>query len=227
MAYHVKNCLISFIILTIFCFTSTQAANFDVINQCPYTVWAAASPGGGRRLETGQSWQLTVAPGTAGARIWGRTNCNFDANGRGKCETGDCNGLLECQGYGTPPNTLAEFALNQDNNNDFPDISLVDGFNIPMEFSPVDASCKKLSCAADLNSQCPEQLRTQGGCNNPCTVFKTVEYCCTTERGSCGPTDYSRFFKDRCPDAYSYPQDDPTSQSSCPGGTNYKVVFCP
>ncbi|GJS02810.1 thaumatin-like protein [Tanacetum coccineum] len=147
MAYHVKNCLISFTILTIFCFTSTQAANFDVINQCQYTVWAAASPGGGRRLETGQSWQLTVAPGTAGARIWGRTNCNFDANGQGKCETGDCNGLLECQGYGTPPNTLAKLALNQDNNNDFPDISLVDGFNIPMEFSPVDASCPKTPTA--------------------------------------------------------------------------------
>ncbi|PWA91992.1 thaumatin-like protein 2 [Artemisia annua] len=158
-----KKCLISFIILTIFCFTSTQAANFDVINQCPYTVWAAASPGGGRRLETGQSWQLRVAPGKAGARIWGRTNCNVDANGRGKCET--------------------------DSNNDFPDISLIDEFNIPMEFSPVDASFKKLSCAVDLNN-------------------------------------YSRFFKDRCPDAYSYPQDDPTSQSSCPGGTNYKVVFC-
>ncbi|GJZ48112.1 thaumatin-like protein 1 [Tanacetum coccineum] len=182
MAYHVKNCLISLIVLTIFCFTSTQAANFDVINQCQYTVWVAASPGGGRRLETGQSWQLTAK-------------------------------------LALKPKTTIIHSLTY--------ISLVDGFNIPMEFSPGDASCKKLSCGVDLNSQCPEQLRTQGGCNNPCTVFKTVEYCCTIERGSCGPTDYSRFFKDRCPDAYSYPQDDPTSQSSCPGGTNYKVVFCP
>ncbi|KAI3689565.1 hypothetical protein L2E82_47526 [Cichorium intybus] len=219
--------LVPFTVLSIFFFSFTQGANFDVINQCPYTVWAAASPGGGKQLETGQTWPVTVAPGTAKARIWGRTGCNFDASGRGKCDTGDCNGLLECQGYGSPPNTLAELALNQDSNLDFVDISVVDGFNIPMEFSPVGASCKTMRCAADINGQCPEQLRTQGGCNNPCTVFKTVEYCCTPERGSCGPTEYSKFFKDRCPDAYSYPQDDPTSLFTCPGGTNYKVVFCP
>ena len=227
MVYYVQNYLISFTILSIFCFTFTQGANFDVINRCPYTVWAAASPGGGRRLETDQTWSLKVASGTTGAKIWGRTNCQFDANGQGKCETGDCNGRLQCQGYGTPPNTLAEFALNQYQNLDFPDISLVDGFNIPMEFSPVGASCKTLRCGVNLNNQCPQQLRTNGGCNNPCTVFKTVKYCCTPQRGSCGPTEYSKFFKNNCPDAYSYPQDDDTSQISCPGGTNYKVVFCP
>ncbi|CAK9151671.1 unnamed protein product [Ilex paraguariensis] len=87
-------------------------STFDIINQCSYTVWAAASPDGGRRLDQGQSWNLNVNPGTTNARICGRTNCNFDANGQGRCETGDCNGRLECQGYGTPPNTLAEFALN-------------------------------------------------------------------------------------------------------------------
>src|SRR5262249_4599098 len=96
-------------------FTSTHAATFDVVNQCTYPVWAAASPGGGRRLDPGQTWNLNVAPGTTMARIWGRTNCNFDANGQGQCQTGDCNRVLECQGYGSPPNTLAEFALNQPN----------------------------------------------------------------------------------------------------------------
>ncbi|KAM0030050.1 putative Thaumatin family [Helianthus anomalus] len=225
-----KNLLISITLLSIGCFTLTRGATFDVINQCQYPVWAAwasTTPGGGKRLESGQSWQITVAPGTAQARIWGRTGCNFDANGRGRCDTGDCNGMLECQGYGAPPNTLAEFALNQDNNNDFVDISLVDGFNIPMEFSPVGASCKTMRCAGNLNGECPNELRTQGGCNNPCTVYKTNEYCCTNGPGSCGPTPLSRFFKDRCPDAYSYPQDDPTSLFTCPGGTNYKVVFCP
>ncbi|CAK9141848.1 unnamed protein product [Ilex paraguariensis] len=93
-------------------------ATFDITNRCPYTVWAAASPGGGRRLDQGQTWNINVNPGTIQARIWGRTNCNFDANGQGKCDTGDC-GRLECQGYGSPPNTLAEFALNQPNNLDY------------------------------------------------------------------------------------------------------------
>ena len=224
-----KNLTILFPLLFILFIPNIYAATFDIVNQCSYTVWAAASPGGGRRLDSGQSWSITVNPGTIQARIWGRTNCNFDASGRGKCETGDCNGLLECQGYGSPPNTLAEFALNQDQptNLDFVDISLVDGFNIPMDFSPTTGVCKSLRCAAAINEECPAELRAPGGCNNPCTVFKTNEYCCTDGPGSCGPTPFSKFFKDRCPDAYSYPQDDPTSLFTCPGGTNYRVVFCP
>ncbi|XP_058071701.1 thaumatin-like protein [Magnolia sinica] len=206
--------------------TSTHAATFEIRNQCPFTVWTAAVPGGGQQLARGQSWTINVSPGTAGARIWGRTGCTFDANGRGRCQTGDCGGLLRCQGFGQPPNTLAEYALRQFNNLDFFDISLVDGFNIPMDFSPVSGGCTRgIRCAADINGQCPAQLRAPGGCNNPCTVFKTDQYCCNS--GSCGPTDYSRFFKTRCPDAYSYPKDDKSSTFTCPSGANYRVVFCP
>ena len=199
----------------------TNAATFNIINQCTDTVCAAASPGGGRQLNQGESWTLDVAPGTTGGRIWGRTNCN----GQGQCETGDC-GRLDCQGYGRPPNTLAEFALNQPNNLDYIDISNVDGFNIPMEFSSV-TPCRVIRCSAPIVQDCPAELRTPGGCNNPCTVYGTNEYCCTNGPGSCGPTPLSKFFKDRCPDAYSYPQDDPTSLFTCPAGTNYRVVFCP
>jgi len=155
----------------------------------------------------------------------GTAKCNFNGAGRGTCETGDCNGLLQCQAFGKPPNTLAEYALNQFNNLDFFDISLVDGFNVPMDFSPVSGNCRGIRCAADINGQCPNPLRASGGCNNPCTVFKTDQYCCNS--GNCSPTDYSRFFKQRCPDAYSYPKDDQTSTFTCPGGTNYRVVFCP
>nr|AJE25829.1 thaumatin-like protein 1 [Corydalis cava] len=201
----------------------TDAATFEIRNQCPYTVWAAAVPGGGRRLENGQTWTINVNAGTTGARIWGRTNCNFDGSGRGSCQTGDCNGVLECSAFGRPPNTLAEFALNQFQNLDFIDISLVDGFNIPMDFS----GCRGIRCSADINGQCPNELRVPGGCNNPCTTFGGNQYCCTNGPGTCGPTNYSRFFKERCPTSYSYPQDDPTSTFTCPGGTNYRVVFCP
>ncbi|KAF9592385.1 hypothetical protein IFM89_014555 [Coptis chinensis] len=217
---------ICFFLFSVVLFTVANAAIFEIRNQCSYTVWAAAVPGGGRQLNSGQSWTLTVNPGTKAARIWGRTNCNFDGNGRGGCQTGDCGGLLNCQGYGRAPNTLAEYALNQDRNNDFYDISLVDGFNIPMDFSPTTGGCRSLRCASDINGPCPSQLRAPGGCNNPCTVFRTNEFCCTNGPGSCGPTDFSRFFKARCPDAYSYPQDD-TATKACPGGGNYRVVFCP
>ncbi|KAI3453678.1 hypothetical protein Pfo_010341 [Paulownia fortunei] len=214
-------------ILSISFFSFSHATTFDITNRCSYTVWAAASPGGGRRLDSGQSWQINVAPGTVQARIWGRTNCSFDGSGRGQCQTGDCNGLLECQGYGRPPNTLVEFALNQPNNVDYFDISLVDGFNIPLELSPTTNVCRNLSCTGPINEQCPNELRVPGGCNNPCTVFGTNEYCCTDGPGICAPTPFSRFFKERCPDAYSSPQDGQTSLFNCPAGTNYRVVFCP
>ncbi|GMP96212.1 hypothetical protein CsSME_00044954 [Camellia sinensis var. sinensis] len=189
------------LLLLLSLFITTDAAVFTISNNCPYTVWAAATPGGGVQLDPGQAWTINVAPGTAMARIWGRTNCNFDGSGSGSCETGDCGGVLQCTGWGVPPNTLAEYALNQFDNLDFFDISLVDGFNIPIQFTP-------------------------GGCNNPCTVFQTPEYCCTN--GPCEPTNYSIFFKNNCPDAYSYPDDNASSTFTCPGGTtDYDVVFCP
>ncbi|KAM0951645.1 putative Thaumatin family [Dioscorea sansibarensis] len=98
-------------------------------------------------------------------------------------------------------------------------------FNVPMDFSPAGGCARRIRCSADINRPCPTQLKAPGGCNNPCTMFMTNEYCCNS--GSCGPTYYSRFFKRLCPDAYSYPKDDKTSLFTCAGGTNYMVVFCP
>ncbi|KAK3221382.1 hypothetical protein Dsin_008407, partial [Dipteronia sinensis] len=119
-----------------------------------YTVWAATVPGGGQQLNGGQSWTINVNAGTK------------QAPGQGRCETGDCNGQLQCRGFGQPPNTLAEYALNQFNNIDFFDISLVDGLNVPMDFSPVSGDCRGIRCAADINGQCPNQLRAPGMMNH-------------------------------------------------------------
>jgi hypothetical protein len=109
---------------------------------------------------------------------------------------------------------------------DFYDISLVEGFNVPMEFGLSSNGCSRgIRCTSDINEQCPNELRTPGGCNNPCIVFITDQYYYTS--GNCGPTTLSKFFKDRCHDAFSYPNDDQTNTFMCPGGTNYEVVFCP
>lgn len=113
-----------------------SAARFNITNNCPYTVWPAAIPGGGRQLNRGETWPLDVPAGThGGAQIWARTGCQFDEYGEGRCITGDCKGFLQCQSYSAPPVTLVEFALGQFNDLDFLDMSLVDGFNVPMEFS--------------------------------------------------------------------------------------------
>ncbi|XP_073107604.1 thaumatin-like protein [Elaeis guineensis] len=255
MASQTSFSLLLLLLYPFLLFTLSHAATLNIVNNCPYTVWAAAVPGGGRQLDRGQSWPINVNPGTTGGRVWARTGCSFDGNGNGHCQTGDCGGKLACTAYGgSPPSTLAEFTLNQFQNLDFIDISLVDGFNVPMDFrstsessslyiqyttdnslvdrfnvsmdfSPTSGCSRGIRCTADIVGQCPNELKAPGGCNNPCTVFKTNEYCCNS--GSCGPTFYSRFFKDRCPDAYSYPMDDQNSTFTCPGGTNYKVTFCP
>jgi hypothetical protein len=210
-----------------------DAATFAITNRCQYTVWPAAVPsGGGTKLDPGQTWTINVPAGTTGGRVWARTGCGFDGSGNGQCQTGDCGGKLRCTAYGAAPNTLAEFALNQWNNLDFFDISLIDGFNVPMAFLPAGsgAGCPKGGprCATAITPQCPSELRAPGGCNNACTVFRQDRYCCTgSAANSCGPTNYSEFFKRLCPDAYSYPKDDASSTYTCPAGTNYQVVFCP
>ncbi|XP_073107603.1 thaumatin-like protein 1 [Elaeis guineensis] len=257
----------SFLLLTL-----SHAATFNVVNQCSYTVWAAwadlSNNGGGQQLNQGETWIVTVHAGTTANRIWGRTGCSFDANGNGHCQSGDC-GKLACTSYGSPPNTLAEFALNQNspgyyNNLDFIDISLTQGFNVPMNFRSTSASSSivisasssvviqfsvdislvqgfnvpmdfrstssdcsvDIQCTADVVGQCPSALKVAGGCDDPCTIFNTPQYCCPSG-SSCEPTTYSEFFKSLCPNAFSYPKDDATSIFTCLGGTNYNVTFCP
>ncbi|CAI9784549.1 unnamed protein product [Fraxinus pennsylvanica] len=125
----------------------------------------------------------------------------------------------------TPPNTLAEYTINQVNYLDFFDISFVDGFNVPMDFSPTGSCASRIRCTADISGQCPNELKAPDDYNNTCKAFKTDKYYCNS--GNFGPTNYSKFFKERCPDVYSYTNDDETSTFTCPRGTNYRVVFCP
>ncbi|GLJ41584.1 hypothetical protein SUGI_0860480 [Cryptomeria japonica] len=205
------------------------AVKFELKNQCGYTVWAAGLPGGGQQLDQGQTWTVDVPAGTKGARFWGRTGCSFDASGRGTCKTGDCNSQLSCQVSGGVPTTLAEYTLNGDGNKDFYDVSLVDGFNVPLSINPTNGQCTAPACKADVNAACPAQLKVDGGCNSACTVFQTDEYCCRgTHVDNCSPSSYSMIFKNQCPQAYSYAKDDSSSTFTCPSGTtDYSIVFCP
>ncbi|XP_021735878.1 osmotin-like protein OSML13 [Chenopodium quinoa] len=216
----------SLVTLLLSIITITHATTITVVNNCDFTVWAAADPGGGQQLAKGNTWDVNPAPGTKMARIWGRTGCNFDGNGNGNCQTGGC-GKLVCDpgNWGTIPKTLFEYALAQPNNpTDTIDISLIEGFNIPISFTPtsnsgaLDGKCRTISCTADINGQCPQNWKVPGGCNSPCT---------TQGIGSCGASGDSTFYKQRCPDAYSFPEDDQSSTFACPSGTNYRLTFCP
>ena len=72
-----------------------SATMFTIENRCSYTVWpgtlagngAAVLGDGGFPLPTGTSVRLAAPAGWSG-RFWGRTGCNFDDAGIGKCLTG-------------------------------------------------------------------------------------------------------------------------------------------
>jgi hypothetical protein len=178
-------------------------------------------------------------------RIWGRTACTFDATGNGRCQTGDCAGTFECAVYGTPPASLAEFNLA---NTDFYDVSLVDGFNLPLYINrtggttkdPLSANgCSSMGCTSNANSACPALLQVKNGtgkiiaCKSACLAFGTPQYCCTGDAynnaqkcdPSLWPTDYAHIFKAAEPFAYSFAYDDATSLFTCTGACNYRITF--
>ncbi|XP_068639944.1 thaumatin-like protein 1 [Aristolochia californica] len=218
-----------------------MGATFTFVNSCEYTVWPGIlSSAGSQRLEStgfelpkGTSRVFQAPTGWSG-RFWGRTVCNFDSSGQGSCATGDCgSGQVECNGAGAaPPATLAEFTLGS-GTQDFYDVSLVDGYNLPMfvTVSGGTGSCESTGCMVDLNRRCPTELRVGDGeaCRSACEAFAKPEYCCSGEYSSpntCRPSIYSEMFKSACPKSYSYAYDDATSTFTC-SGADYEITFCP
>uniref|UniRef100_A0A7N0SVZ5 Thaumatin-like protein n=1 Tax=Kalanchoe fedtschenkoi TaxID=63787 RepID=A0A7N0SVZ5_KALFE len=150
---------------------------------------------------------------------------------KGRCESGDCGGSLYCEGRGgQPPASLFEITVAADQ--DYYDVSLVDGYNLPMSVS-VSRGCRWVGCVKDLNSICPGELRVWSGgrvvgCKSACMAFNTDWDCCRGAFGSpdtCKPTRYSRIFKGACPSAYSYAYDDKSSLATCNRG-DYVLTFC-
>ncbi|XP_031264549.1 thaumatin-like protein 1 isoform X2 [Pistacia vera] len=222
-------------------FTTSQAATFTFVNRCDYTIWPGilANAGSPRLDSTGfellkDASRSFLAPTGWSGRFWARTGCNFDGSGAGSCSTGDCgSGQVECNGLGAaPPATLAEFTLGT-GGQDFYDVSLVDGYNLPMlvETSGGAGLCASTGCSTDLNQQCPAELRVGEGdaCKSACEAFGSPEYCCSgafNTPASCKPSVYSEMFKSACPKSYSYAYDDATSTFTC-SGADYTVTFCP
>ncbi|XP_042491209.1 thaumatin-like protein 1 [Macadamia integrifolia] len=222
------------------------SATFTFTNKCSYTVWPATLAGGGTsqlsltgfELTAGASSSLEVPVGWSG-RFWARTFCS--TTGNFNCSTGDCHtGQVACNGAGgAVPATLVEFTLGAHNGDlDFYDVSLVDGFNLPVSVTPQEGSgsgCNSTSCPANINSICPQELSVMDpngtviGCKSACIAFGDPKYCCTGDYGgpaTCPPTNYSMNFKKLCPQAYSYAYDDRTSTFTCMGA-NYRITFCP
>jgi hypothetical protein len=205
--------------------------SFIVSNRCAQTVWAAALPSstfpnGVVEMAPGASFQVAVDNGWSG-RMWGKTGCTTSSSGKLTCASDPF------------PSSLAELTLTSSATGlDFYDVSLVDGFNLPIALIAVghtpDAGhpydCGDPACAVDLNATCPDVLQDKANgqvlacANDECKVLGGND---AASPACVYPNQYTEFFKDACPTAYSFPSDDPTSTFTCKGFNDYAVVFCP
>ncbi|KAL7237388.1 hypothetical protein ACSBR2_003639 [Camellia fascicularis] len=234
------------LLLSLSSFYFVDSTTFKIVNKCRHTIWPGILTGANRTvltptgftLDPGKSRTLT-APKSWSGRLWARTLCSHDSSGKFSCATADCgSGMVECAGSGAiPPATLAEFTLNGDQGLDFYDVSLVDGFNIPILVITVGGTsggCSSTGCLVDLNGGCPTDLRVARGnlgvaCRSACEAFADPQYCCSegfNTPDTCQPSVYSQFFKHACPRSYSYAYDDKTSTFTC-AAADYLIIFCP
>ncbi|RDX52527.1 thaumatin-like protein [Lentinus brumalis] len=252
----------SFVAATALAFISGAAARtFTVYNNCPFTIWPAhfTDPNNGSprpNYPTGwaqnayQSVSFSVPDNWAAGRIWARRNCDFSVNpGPNSCLDGGCNGGLQCDpktGGGVPPATLAEFTLGAADGSDWYDVSLVDGYNLPVRISN-NKGCHVADCPVDLGPNCPAALKgpfdSTGfpvGCKSACLAGigdpANSPNCCTGSHNTaatCPPSGvaYYSYFKQNCPNSYAYAYDESSGTAlwTCSASlkADYTVTFCP
>ncbi|MQL97822.1 hypothetical protein Taro_030516 [Colocasia esculenta] len=230
---------------------SCGSTRIVIVNNCNESVWPAVlgvaghpTPmHGGFHLGAAEAASFEAPCGWSG-RVWGRRGCCFDKAGRGSCETGDCDGLLRCRGAGgAPPATVVEMTLGTARSPlHYYDVSLVDGFNLPVSVVPVGvprggaaAACGAAACEVDLNACCPSRFEAKGrdgrvaGCKSACMALGTDKYCCRGEYGSparCRATLFSILFKAVCPRASTFAYDEASSLHTCMA-SRYLITFCP
>ncbi|KAI0634519.1 thaumatin family-domain-containing protein [Trametes polyzona] len=238
-----------------------HARTFTVTNACPFTIWPAMftdlSAGTavpdfptGWEAPPSNSVTFTVPDNWKAGRIWGRRDCDFTITAGPTCLDGWCNGGLLCDphtGTGVPPATVAEWTLQGDGNRDFYDVSLVDGYNLPMAITN-SAGCAVADCPVDLGPNCPAPLQgpfdSTGfpvGCKSSCAANldgnpTDSANCCsgshsTAETCPSSGVQYYDYFKGNCPNAYAYAYDESSGTAlwTCDSSANadYTLTFCP
>ncbi|PUU79140.1 thaumatin, partial [Tuber borchii] len=220
--------------------------NIKITNNCPEGLYPAIIGSGGIPLsQTGfylasNDARTVSIPSSWVGRVWARTNCTFDGNGRGYCSTGDCDKKLMCGATsGEKPHTIAEFTVMGHKNETYYDISTVDGHNVDMAIIPEE------SAGAGAPHWCPYELLLtppkersksdddiQGDyfspCHSACSKWGRDQDCCSGEYDDpekCKPGLYSKRIKSVCPDAYSFAYDD-LSTFMLPSGLGFEVIFC-
>ncbi|KAI9284122.1 briggsae CBR-THN-1 protein [Umbelopsis sp. AD052] len=199
-------------------------------NKCKQTVTAGLLGNGVQyyNLQHDESHTVVLSNTWAG-RAWGRYKC-YNNKQRSNA--------TQCGAPGTPnPASLAEFAFGAYAGLDFYDLSMVDGYNLPIKISPIGAKqgSNKYDCGSPTCSnlpQCPSTLTVKGsdgkllGCQSDCSKYGGDKFCCGAGVKNCGGP-YAPMIKKKCPTAYSYASDDPTSTFTCKTSHGYTITFCP
>ncbi|EAU84109.1 hypothetical protein CC1G_06971 [Coprinopsis cinerea okayama7 len=242
--------------------SGAAARTFTVYNACPFTIWPAIFTDlnvGSARPNHPTGWEAKpytsvsfhVPDNWRAGRIWARRDCDFSTNpGPNSCLTGGCNGGLLCDertGTGVPPASLAEFTLSAAEDSDWYNVSLVDGYNLPIRISN-NANCPVAECPVDLGPTCPLPIRGPvdkngwvTGCRSACQANldgnpQNSPNCCSGEYSTpdkCPPSGVQFYdhFKKNCPRSYVYAYDESSNTAlfTCPKNRNadYTITFCP
>ncbi|BGP06868.1 hypothetical protein JCM10049v2_002696 [Rhodotorula toruloides] len=219
-----------------------------VTNTCTYTIWAGLLTSVGPKPSQPTGWEMPAGSTisftvqeTWGGRVWPRTGCDFSDSSKpdyAQCASGGCKGGLLCTESGVPPCTLAEFNLQE--NVDNYDLSLVDGYNVPIAITN-SADCSLANCPYDLLSSCSseQQLKDDKGkvvaCKTDCAVHpENEQYCCSgahskPEQCPASGIPHYKWWKDSCPYSYVYAYDESsgTALFTCEKRVDYVITFCP
>jgi Thaumatin family len=190
-----------------------NAKNIVFQNLCGKTIQAAVLQNGQSTptyymVNSGSSTSVSLAANWAG-RTWARVDC---------VSSSDQSNNQQCGSPGTPnPASLAEFTFEGSGNQDFYDLSMVDGYNLPISIAPIGASqgSTKYDCGSPTCQTlptCPSDLTvltTEGdllACQSDCSHYNEAQYCCTgayNSAATCNGGPYAPLIKSACPDAYS------------------------
>jgi len=134
-------------------------------------------------------------------RIWPRTGCTFDnvtnlcsPPTQKCCDSGSCsdannNFALVCANSGAIPTTIAEFTFHNNGGTDFYDVSVVDGYSIPVQIN-VKENTYKIRLGADV------YYCGAPGCTSvTCPTFSSDLVPCTWNLVAAGPTYASQMHK--------------------------------
>jgi len=159
------RCMLSIFIILFWPVLHAMAASPDThkitfINNCSQTIWVGQTGSiVGTATTVNDGWEMAAKSGPVvktipvnfSGRWWPRTGCTFNSSGKcptqgvnccasGGCITSDPTYFgLQCTAGGEPPVSLFEVTLDAVSGNgpiDYLDLSMVDGFSVPMKMVP-------------------------------------------------------------------------------------------